>query len=89
MLGPGLDEAPWSPGTIGRGVRSAAKGSATDSLTLSSRDTDLDSPRRDLGVFLLAHEVELGRPDIGVPGELAYLVHCGPVSDGVVDRRLA
>ena len=36
-----------------------------------------------------AHEVDLGRADIGVPGELPHLVHRGPVADGVVDRRLA
>src|SRR5271157_2234443 len=30
-----LDEAPRSAGTIGRGVRSAAKGSAVDSLALA------------------------------------------------------
>ena len=43
------------------------------SLARASRDADVDAPRRHLGVFLVAHEVELGRPDIGVPGELAHL----------------
>ena len=41
-----------------------------DSRARASRDANVDSPRRHLGVFLLAHEVDLGRPDIGVPGEL-------------------
>src|SRR5271165_6652020 len=63
--------------------------SPMDSLARASRDANVDAPRRYLGVFLLAHEVELGRPDIGVPGELAHLVHGRPVPDGVVDRRLA
>jgi hypothetical protein len=36
-----------------------------------------------------AHEIDLGGADIGVPGELAHLVHRGPVADGVVDRRFA
>ena len=43
------------------------------SLGLASRDANVDAPRRHLGVFLLAREVELGRPDIRVPGELAHL----------------
>src|SRR5512135_821445 len=47
--------------------------SAVGSLARASRDADVDAPRRHLGVFLVAHEVELGRPDIGVPGELAHL----------------
>ena len=62
---------------------------ATDSLAFASREANVDAPRRHLGVFLLAHEVELGRPDIRVPGELAHLVHRCPIPDGVVDRRLA
>ena len=56
---------------------------------LGSYDADLDAPRRHLGVFLLAHEIDLGGADIGVPGELPHLVHRGPIPDGVVDRRLA
>src|SRR5271166_6115597 len=63
--------------------------SATGSLALASRDANVDAPRRRLGVFLLAHEIDLGGADIGVPGELPHLVHRGPVPDGVVDRRLA
>ena len=59
------------------------------SLARASRDANVDAPRRHLGVFLLAHEVELGRPDIGVPGELAHLVERGAVTDGVVDGGLA
>ncbi len=59
--------------------------SAVDSLALASRHANVDSPRRDLGVFLLTHEVELGRPDIGMPGKLAHLVERGAVADGVVD----
>jgi hypothetical protein len=37
----------------------------------------VDAPRRHLGVFLLTHEVELGRPDVGMPGKLEHLVHLG------------
>ena len=55
----------------------------------ASRDANVDAPRRHLGVFLLTHEVDLGRADVGVAGELPHLVHRGPVPDGVVDRRLA
>src|SRR5208337_3040231 len=84
-----LDEAPRSAGTIGRGVRSAAKGSAVASLALTSRHANVDSPRRHLGVFLLGHEVELGRSDIRMPGKLAHLVHLRPVADGVVNGGLA
>jgi hypothetical protein len=62
---------------------------ATDSLVLASRQSDLDAPRRHLGVFLLAHEVDLGCPDIRVPGELAHLVHRRSIPDRVVDRGLA
>jgi hypothetical protein len=36
-----------------------------NSLVLASRDADLDPPRCHLGVFLLAHEVDLGRPGDG------------------------
>jgi hypothetical protein len=43
----------------------------------------VDAPRRLLGVLLLAHEVELGDADIGVPGEPAHLVQRGVVADGV------
>ena len=63
--------------------------SAAGSLALASRDANVDAPRRHLGVFLLAHEIDLGGADIGVPGELPHLVHRGPIPDGVVDRRLA
>ena len=44
------------------------------SLALSSRHADLDPPRRHLGVFLLADEVDLGGADVGVAGELPHLV---------------
>ena len=44
------------------------------SLALASRDADLDAPCRHLGVFLLADEVDLGRADVGVAGELPHLV---------------
>ena len=47
--------------------------SAAGSLALASRHANVDAPRRHLGVFLLAHEVDLGRPDIRVPGELPHL----------------
>jgi hypothetical protein len=54
-------------GSSGRGFRS---GSGRGGARLGSYDADLDVPGRHLGVFLLAHEVDLGRPDIRVPGEL-------------------
>ena len=54
-----------------------------------SHKTNLDFPCRHLGVFLLADEINLGRADVGMAGELAHLVHGGPVADGVVDGRLA
>ena len=54
-----------------------------------SCEADLDPPRCDLGVLLLAHEVDLGRPDVGMTGELPHFVHGGPVTDGIVDRCLA
>src|SRR5512135_987282 len=63
--------------------------SAVDSLALASRQANMDAPRRHLGVLLLAHEVDLGGADIGVPGELAHLVQRGPVPDRVVDGGLA
>src|SRR5262249_20917179 len=59
-----------------------------DSLAPSSRKPNLDAPRRHLGVFLFPHEVDLGRPDIGMASKLADLVHRGPISDGVVDGGL-
>src|SRR5512135_2318730 len=70
-------------------VREAGMESAVDSLARASRDANVDPPRRHLRVFLLAHEVELGRPDIGMPGELAHLVQRGAVANGVVDGGLA
>jgi hypothetical protein len=48
--------------------------STTGSLALAPRDANLDSPRRDLGIFLFPHEVDLGRSDISMAGELAHLV---------------
>src|SRR5512135_3939326 len=63
--------------------------SAVDSLALASRQANMDPPRRHLGVPLLTHEVDLGRAEIGVPGELAHLVQRGPVPYGVVDGGLA
>jgi hypothetical protein len=59
------------------------------SLSCTSRHADLDPPSCNLGIFLLAYEVDLGGPDVGVPGELAHLVHSRPVADRIVDRRLA
>jgi hypothetical protein len=58
-------------------------------LTLASGQADLDFPGRHLGVFLLANEINLGRPYVGVACEFPHLVHGGPVADGVVDGRLA
>src|SRR5512135_982195 len=66
-----------------------SRGAVDSSLVLASRQADMDAPRRHLGVLLLTHEVDLGRADIGVPGELAHLVHRGPVADRVVDGGLA
>ena len=40
-------------------------------------------------VFFLALEVELGRPNVGVVGELPHFVHRRPVADRVADRRCA
>ena len=62
---------------------------ATDSLAFASREANVDAPRRDLGILLAAHEVDLGDPDIGISGKLPHLVHGRPVPDGIVDRRLA
>src|SRR5512135_1251549 len=59
------------------------------SLARTSSDANLDAPRRDLRVLLAAHEVDLGRADIGVPGKFPHLVHGGPVPDNVVDGGLA
>ncbi len=59
------------------------------SLAPGACQPDLDAPRRHLGVFFLALEVELGRPDVGVAGELPHFVHRRPVADRVVDRRCA
>src|SRR5512135_2461394 len=58
-------------------VCEAGMESAVDSGARGSRDADVDPSRRQLGVLLLAHEVELGRADVGVPGELAHLVQRG------------
>src|SRR5271157_957636 len=58
------------------------------SLVLAPRDADLDPPRRHFRILLFPHEVDLGSPDIGVPGKFPHLVHCGPVADGIVDGGL-
>jgi hypothetical protein len=47
------------------------------SLSCTSRHPYLDPPRRDFGVLLAAHEVDLGGPDIGVPGEFRCPVGVG------------
>ena len=44
------------------------------SLALEAGPPDLDAAGRHLGVLLLADEVDLGGPDIGVAGELPDLV---------------
>jgi hypothetical protein len=49
-------------------------GVGTRLLVRASRDPDLNPPRRDLGVLLLSHEVELGRTDVAVPGELPHFI---------------
>jgi hypothetical protein len=59
------------------------------SLSLGTCEPDLDAPGRHLGVFFFADEVDLGGADVGVPSELAHLMHRRPVADGVFDRRLA
>lgn len=59
------------------------------SLALASGQPDLDLACRDLGVFFLTDEVDLGGADVGVSGELPHFVHGGAVADGVVDGRLA
>ena len=63
--------------------------SPLDSSPLEADARDLNPPRRHLGVFLLADEVELGRADVAVAGELPHLVHGGAVADGIVASRLA
>ena len=60
---------------------------ATGLLALAARQPNVDAPRRDLGVLLLSDEVDLGRADIRVPGELPHLVQRGAVADGVVGAR--
>src|SRR5262249_30153490 len=62
--------------------------SCSSLLGTMSREADLDPPRRDLRVFLLAHEVDHGRADVGVSCELPHLVHRGAVPDRVVDDGL-
>ena len=59
------------------------------SLAPGACQPDLVAPHRHLGVFFLALEVELGRSDVGVAGELPHFVHRRPVADRVVDRRCA
>jgi hypothetical protein len=58
-----------------------------DSLDPGPREADLDAAGGDFGIFLLAHEVDLGRTDVAVPGEFPHSVHGRRVSDRVVDRR--
>jgi hypothetical protein len=57
-------------------------------IPLPAGQTDLDFPRRNLGVFFLAHKVKLGRANVTVVVEFPHLVHGRAVADGVVDRRL-
>ncbi len=45
-----------------------------NSRALEARPPDLDAADGDLGVLLLADEVDLGGADIGVAGKLAHLV---------------
>src|SRR5262249_38142415 len=63
-------------------------GLSAASLAFAARESDLNPPGGHVGIFLLAHEVDLGRPVIGVAGKLPHLVHRSPVVDGVVDRCL-
>ena len=56
-------------------------------FALSADQTNRNLPCRQLGVFLLADEINVGRADVGVAGELAHLLHRSPVADDVVDRR--
>src|SRR5271166_3145325 len=77
------DAYPSSPGVFRSG------GGLNDWGRLGWHDADLNLPGGHLSVFLLADEINLGRPDVGMAGELPHLMHRGPVADGVVDRRLA
>jgi hypothetical protein len=47
----------------------------TDSWDPSPRDADWDPAGGNLGVFRLADEGDLGGVDVGMPGELAHLMH--------------
>ncbi len=60
-----------------------------DSWDPGPREADLDAPGRHRGVFLLADEVDLGRADVGVAGELPHLVHRRPVADRSRNRDAA
>ena len=63
-----------SPRLQAVGRRASSGRPPTGSLALTPRDADLDPPRRHLGVLLLADEVDLGGPDIGMAGEFPDLV---------------
>ena len=54
-----------------------------------ARHPDLDSASGHLRVLFLPHKIQLRRPDVAVPRKLPHLVHLSPVSNGVVDGRLA
>jgi len=43
-------------------------------MCLASGEADLDAAGGDLGVFLLAGEIELGGADVAVAGEFPHLV---------------
>ena len=46
----------------------------TDLLATGARRADLDTAGGVLGVFVRGHQVEFGRADVGVTGELLHLV---------------
>src|SRR5262245_44758707 len=59
-----------------------------ESPVVSSRDTDLDPPRGNFRILLLADEVNLSGANICMSCKLAHFVHRGTVSNGIVNRSL-
>ena len=49
---------------------------------------NLDMPSGRLSVGVLFHVVALGRPDVGMTGQLLDLVHGCTVVEGIRNRRL-
>jgi hypothetical protein len=65
------------------------QGEAPSAMRVPATHANLNLPRRELGVFALADEIQFGGPNIAVPGNLTHLVHLGTVADGIVDGGLA